>query len=88
MLHFKGQFNTNYWAKFQIYAMIFSVSNLLVSKLYFVGKSLNINTSGPHECLTEFKSRLLQKYVKSTYQQKKKNDLNKPDESLSLVFRP
>ena len=66
MPHLKGHFNTNYWAKFQIYAMIFSISNLMVSKLYFVGKLLNINTSGTHECLTEFKSRVLQKPVKFT----------------------
>ena len=35
MLHFKGNFNTNYLSKFQIYAMIFSISNLIVSKLCF-----------------------------------------------------
>ena len=66
MLHFKGYFNTNDWAKFQIDVMIFSISNLMVSKLYFVGKLLYINTSGTHECLTEFKSWLLQKPVKVT----------------------
>ena len=40
--HFKGHFNTNYWAKFQIDAMFFSILNLTVSELCFEGKCLNI----------------------------------------------
>ena len=45
MAHFKGHFNTNYWAKFQIYAMIFSLSNSMVSKLCFVWKWLKYEVS-------------------------------------------
>ena len=67
MPHFKGHFHTNYWAKFQIYAIIFLYFKFNAFKIMFCVKNgLNMKLAITQKSINQLQQRLLHEAVNLT----------------------